>query len=178
MSAEDKAKRSSTRTRQLSDKVRVFDDHTRQELKRKRLDALERDNWQEDVVDADDDEYVPGDDDDDEELFLGDRKPSKKKGGAKQQKKKKTRHGGDSARDEAARTKSFDEVVDEEQYHKYPSWVPTYATAAVKPSTRPPRKFCYLTGLPGKYKCPVTGDYLATLGAYEIHKETRLKGLI
>ena len=35
---------------------------------------------------------------------------------------------------------------------------------------------CSVTGLMGKYKCPVTGDYLATLEAYGTHRETRLKG--
>lgn len=165
--------RSSTRQRQT--KVRALDDHARQELKRKRLDALEQDNWQEEALEPDDDDYDPNDSDE-EELFLGEQKKGKKRGAGKSL-KKKTRHG-DQFRDESARTKSFDEILDEEQYHKYPTWVPTYLSAAVKPSTRPPRKFCYLTGLPGKYKCTVTGDYLGTLEAFETHKETRLKGMV
>mmetsp|Transcript_3422 Transcript_3422/g.9761 ORF Transcript_3422/g.9761 Transcript_3422/m.9761 type:complete len:176 (-) Transcript_3422:220-747(-) len=172
----DDGKRGSTRTRQLSEKVRVFDDDTRETLKRKRLDALERDNWVDDGGD-DDDSYEPDEDASDEELFLGDEKKSKKKG-ARKGPKKKTRHGGDQFREEGQKSKSFDEIVEDEQFHKYPSWVPTYENARAKPSAYPPRKFCYLTGLPGKYRCPVTGDYLATLDAYEVHQETRLKGLI
>lgn len=174
MSAPDAGGRASTRQRPT--KVRALDDRARQELKRKRLDALEQDNWQEEAPEPDDDDDYDPNDSDDEELFLGEPKKGKKKGLGKGA-KKKTRHGGDQ-RDDAGRAKSFDDIVEDEQYHKFPSWVPTYLSAAVKPSTRPPRKFCYLTGLPGKYKCPVTGEYLGSLDAYETHKETRLKGMI
>ena len=38
--------RAAERTRTLSQHLRVFDEHTRSEIKRKRLDALEQDNWQ------------------------------------------------------------------------------------------------------------------------------------
>ena len=68
--------------------------------------------------------------------------------------------------------------MDEAEYHKYPSWVPNYASIAAAPSRYPPRRFCSVTGLAGKYKCPITGDYLATLDAYNTHRETRLKGLV
>lgn len=177
MAKDEGGGRASTRQRQA--KPRALDEQARQELKRKRLDALEQDNWLEETVELDDDEYDPKADDDNDELFLGEQK-KRKKGAAAAGKgsKKKTRHGGDQFREEVTRTKTFEDIVDEEQYHKYPSWVPTYLSAAVKPSARPPRRFCYLTGLPGKYKCPVTGDYLGTLEAYETHKETRLKGMI
>ncbi|KAG8467043.1 hypothetical protein KFE25_000359 [Diacronema lutheri] len=173
MKVDEGAGRASTRQRQT--KVRALDDHARQELKRKRLDALEQDNWHEDALEPDDDDYEPNESDDGE-LFLGEQKKGRKKSAGKGA-KKKTR-GGDQFREETGRTKSFDDIVDDEQYHKFPSWVPTYLSAAVKPSTRPPRKFCYLTGLAGKYKCPVTGDYLGSLEAYETHKETRLKGMV
>lgn len=174
MSAPDAGGRASTRQRPT--KVRALDDRARQELKRKRLDALEQDNWQEEAPEPDDDDDYDPNDSDDEKLFLGELKKGKKKGPGKGA-KKNTRHGGDQ-RDDAGRARSFDDIVEDEQYHKFPSWVPTYLSAAVKPSTRPPRKFCYLTGLPGKYKCPVTGEYLGSLDAYETHKETRLKGMI
>lgn len=70
------------------------------------------------------------------------------------------------------------EILDEEQYHRYPSWVPNFLSIAAAPSRYPPRRFCSVTGLEGKYKCPVTGDRLANLDAYNTHRETRLKGLI
>ena len=70
------------------------------------------------------------------------------------------------------------EILDEAEYHKYPSWVPNFASVAAAPSIYPKRSFCPITGLLGKYKCPMTGEYLATLPAYETHRETRLKGLV
>lgn len=78
----------------------------------------------------------------------------------------------------AKQCKSLQEVLDEAEYHKYPSWVPNYLSVAAAPSRYPARNFCSVTGLVGKYKCPVTGDYLATIDAYTTHRETRLKGLV
>lgn len=59
------AKRSQ-RQRQGAAKTRVFDDHTRKEIKRKRLAALENDNWQEEkqreMMEEDDEDYKMSDD--------------------------------------------------------------------------------------------------------------------
>ena len=74
--------------------------------------------------------------------------------------------------------KSLQEILDEAEYHKYTSWVPTYASIEAAPSRYPPRRFCSVSGLQGKYRCPVTGDNLATLEAYTTHRETRLKGMV
>lgn len=63
-----KAQRSS-RQRKASKAARTFDQNQRNELKRKRLEALERDNWQEEKErpeDEEDDDYVPLDDSDDD----------------------------------------------------------------------------------------------------------------
>jgi len=78
----------------------------------------------------------------------------------------------------AQKCKSLQEVLDEAQYHKYPSWVPNYLSIAAAPSRYPPRKFCSVSGTIGKYQCPMTGEYLGSLEAYNMHRETRLKGLI
>jgi hypothetical protein len=45
MSVEIAGPKRSSRQRQASSKVRVFDEHTRSEIKRKKLAALEQDNW-------------------------------------------------------------------------------------------------------------------------------------
>ena len=74
--------------------------------------------------------------------------------------------------------KTLQEVLDEAEYHKYPSWMPNFTSIAAAPSRYPPRRFCSVSGLAAKYKCPVTGDYLATPEAYGTHRETRLKGLV
>ncbi len=165
----------STRVRKASAYVRVFDEHTRNEIKRKRLDALEKDNWQEEkqaVGDEEDDDYNPMDDGDDsgeESVAVGSKRTTSKK-------KKKRRQS--DVWNAAQKCKSLREIIDEAEYHKYPSWVPNYVSIAAAPSRYPPRRFCSVTGLAGKYKCPVTGDYLATIDAYTTHRETRLKGLI
>ena len=50
--------------RQKTAKVKIFDEATRREIKRKRLDSLEKDNWHEErrLEDEDDDDYNPLDD--------------------------------------------------------------------------------------------------------------------
>ena len=103
-----------------------------------------------------------------------DKKKPKGRGKAEKGKKK----GKKDAWNAAQKCKSLTEILDEAEYHKYPSWVPTYTSIAAAPSRYPPRKFCAVTGLAGKYQCPVTGESLATLDAYGTHRETRLKGLV
>ena len=97
---------------------------------------------------------------------------------AKRGKKKKAKKKDVWSASAREKCKSLQEIIDEAEYQKYPSWVPNYSSIAAAPSRYPPRRFCSVSGLVGKYKCPVTGDYLATLDAYTTHRETRLKGLI
>ena len=165
----------SSRTRKLSSKMRVFDDYTRNEIKRKKLDALEADDWKVEAVNPDeDDEYNPLDDTatsgDDVTVAVS----GSKRGKSKKPKKNKRR---DSFL-AAAKVKTLADIVDREDYSTYPSWVPNYASIVTAPPTCPPRNFCSVTGLEGKYQCPVTGEYLANLDSYSTHRETRLKGLV
>ena len=57
------APKRSQRQRSQSRHVRMFDQHTRDEIIRKRLQSLEADNWQEDKrrdeADLEDDDYNP-----------------------------------------------------------------------------------------------------------------------
>ena len=178
--------------RQRTQKTRVFDEATRKELKRKRLNALENDNWQQErqreILDEDDDDYNPLDDGDESGDGARTRHPpqtglvvspfffvlsracvasrsaemkvdASTKGSSKKKKKAKKKDVWNAAQN----CKSLQEVIDEADYHKYPSWVPTYASIAAAPSRYPPRRFCSVSGLVGKYKCPITGDYLATV---------------
>ena len=170
MSEVVEAPKRSSRQRTASAKTRVFDAYTRAEIKRKRLESLESDNWHEaQHIDDNDEEYNPLDDasSGDEVSVAG---PKRGRGKKKTQKK--------DVFSATQKCKSLSEVVDEADYHTYLSWVPNYASIAAAPSQVPPRHFCSVTGVLGKYKCPVTGDYLATLDAYTTHRETRLKGLI
>lgn len=229
-----------TRARKATSKVRVFDQSTRNEIRKKRLDALEADNWQEEKPKAeeeDDDEYIYASSGDGAHrptrharhadalpllLFLtrsalctlAEVAVDAPKRGRKKKKAKRDvwnatqkckslqvpptlgasrvgRHGrpcraplqpaAACARQPDSPTRARarpQEVLDEAQLHKYPSWVPTYSSIAAAPSRYPPRRFCSVSGLHSKYKCPVTGEYLATMEAYTTHRETRLKGLV
>eukprot|EP00966_Prymnesium_polylepis_P062175 1442617-Prymnesium_polylepis.1 len=74
----DAPKRSS-RTKKATDKVRKFDGHMRSEIRKKKLDALEQDNWQEEkprVEEEEDEDYM---DEDDEDVAVGTSKKSNKK---------------------------------------------------------------------------------------------------
>ena len=58
----------STRKSRGAAKVKVFDEETRKAIKRKQLDALEKDNWQEErrtLAEENDEDYVQMDEDDD-----------------------------------------------------------------------------------------------------------------
>uniref|UniRef100_A0A7S3TUL0 Vps72/YL1 C-terminal domain-containing protein n=1 Tax=Strombidinopsis acuminata TaxID=141414 RepID=A0A7S3TUL0_9SPIT len=163
----------SKRVRKASSHVRILDAEARRLILQKKLDALESDNWHEDrrKEDADDDDYDPfADASSGDEVAVGtSKRPANKKNKAKRK------------RDSwlaPQQCKSLQEVLDEAQYHKYPSWVPNYLSVAAGPSRYPPRHFCSVTGVVGKYKCPLTGEYLGSLDAYTTHRETRLKGLI
>ncbi|KOO25464.1 hypothetical protein Ctob_012001 [Chrysochromulina tobinii] len=134
------------RQRTASSRVRTFDLETRNQIKRKRLDSLEADNWHESRAkeEEEDDDYNPMDDDESgDEVAVDARKKSKKKKAKKE------------------------------------GWNAMQKCKSLRGDPRRGRRqFCSVSGLMGKYKCPVTGDYLATLEAYETHRETRLKGLI
>ncbi|KAL1529026.1 hypothetical protein AB1Y20_010346 [Prymnesium parvum] len=152
------------RARKATEKVRVFDASTRAELRKRKLDALEADNWEEEKPTEEDGEYL--EEEEDEIVAVG---------AAKRARKKKAKRDVWNA---TQKCKSLQEILDEEQYLRYPSWVPNFLSIAAAPSRYPPRRFCSVSGLEAKYKCPVTGEYLATLDAFETHRETRLKGLV
>lgn len=76
----DGTQKRSGRARKPTDKVRIFDANTRAEIHKRKLDALEADNWQEEkpkVDDDDDEEYM--NDDGEESVAVGSSKRSKKK---------------------------------------------------------------------------------------------------
>eukprot|EP00308_Calcidiscus_leptoporus_P022885 CAMPEP_0119373454 /NCGR_PEP_ID=MMETSP1334-20130426/25660_1 /TAXON_ID=127549 /ORGANISM="Calcidiscus leptoporus, Strain RCC1130" /LENGTH=169 /DNA_ID=CAMNT_0007391241 /DNA_START=12 /DNA_END=521 /DNA_ORIENTATION=+ len=158
------------RTRKVSQRVRVFDEDQRRQIILKRLKLLEDDHWQEERRrddDAEDEDYVLSASSGDEVAVGTSKRPKKKKTNKKR-----------DAWAAAQQCKSLQEVLDEAQYHQYPSWVPTYLSVAAAPSRYPPRRFCSVSGVAGKYRCPMTGDYLGSLDAYNTHRETRLRGLI
>jgi len=132
-----------TRTRKISERMRVFDEDTRREITRRRLESLEKDNWQEErrkEEDEDEEEYVLSASSGDEVAVSAAKKQRRKK-----QKKR-------DAWNASQQCKTLQEIIDEAQYHKYPSWVPTYVSIDAKPSQYPPRRFCSVSGVAGKYR--------------------------
>ena len=203
--------------RTSSAKVRVFDAATRAEIQRKKLAALEADNWVEDrPKDDDDDDYQDADSGDGVTATLPGAPPTQMPNGKRcargrvgcgrseaeeseeesqerqVQRRAKVQDitgmhtlkampspvGGGGLASKSFARRALQEIIDDAQYDHYPSWVPNFASVAAAPSIYPKRSFCPITGLLGKYKCPMTGEYLATLPAYETHRETRLKGLV
>ena len=152
------------RTRKLSSYVRVFDQDTRDHIRLKNLEALEQDNAPDERSKQEDEDGDYMEDEDDAQVSV-----------KKQKKVQKQRR---SSFGVSQKCKSLQEVIDESAYYRYPSWVPTFSSIAAKPSRYPARRFCSITGNRGKYKCGVTGDYLASVSAYTTHRETRLKGLV
>jgi len=109
-----------TRTRKISERMRVFDEDTRREITRRRLESLEKDNWQEErrkEEDEDEEEYVLSASSGDEVAVSAAKKQRRKK-----QKKR-------DAWNASQQCKTLQEIIDEAQYHKYPSWVPTYVSS-------------------------------------------------
>ena len=198
-------------------KVRVFDAATRAEIQRKKLAALEADNWVEDrPKDDDDDDYQDADsgdgvianpldspadpdaqrkrcargrdgrgrseaeepEEESQERQVQRRAEVQDITGMHTQKAVPLPVGGLGSKLSVFARHALQEIIDDAQYDHYPSWVPNFASVAAGPSIYPKRSFCPITGLLGKYKCPMTGEYLATLPAYETHRETRLKGLV
>ena len=173
----------SKRTRRLSSYVRVFDKETRAAILNKKLDALEQDNAHEPrggaaSLDDDDDEYVDHGSDDEAPSKHKKKKKKKSVGGAASTQRAHRNAAAKPAFGAAQKCKTLPEIIDEAEYHRYPSWVPTYVSIAAAPSRYPPRRFCSITGYRAKYKCAVTGDYLGSVSAVATHRETRLKGLV
>ena len=196
------APKRSARQRQGTSKVRVFDEHTRKEIKRKRLDSLENDNWQEErqkLEDEEDDDYNPLDDGDESgdgvhararilcsprtarpgalscSLLFFSRDysvcPSREcmrthathasrrsiaRAEVKVDSKRSTKKKKPKKKDiwnATQKCKTLQEVLDEAEYHKYPSWMPNYTSIAAAPSRYPPRRFCSVSGLARRMVC-------------------------
>eukprot|EP00026_Physarum_polycephalum_P019150 Phypoly_transcript_21021.p1 GENE.Phypoly_transcript_21021~~Phypoly_transcript_21021.p1 ORF type:complete len:194 (+),score=24.69 Phypoly_transcript_21021:48-584(+) len=158
-------RRASGRIRELSKRVKIVDTETREELRQSarsaRLEALESDNYQEEV-NNDDDEYVDLVDDEDD--FMGPKKKRPRKTARemfKQPKKKKFAF------------PSFNTVLDESGLEAYPAHVPTYLTAAAAPSKFPTKNFCSVCGFFANYSCTQCGARFCCIKCNATHKETR-----
>ncbi|RQM16117.1 hypothetical protein KXD40_004331 [Peronospora effusa] len=157
-------KRLSGRTHKLSAAMRRVDDDTRNEVRNARLDALEADNFGEDVDEGDgtqdgDETYVE-EDESGAAAPLGDTEPMRKKRRIAVSGKKKWK------------VKSLTQLVFEELGNGDIADEPNYLIAAVGPPTHPVRRFCCVCGFFASYNCRRCGSRYCSVGCGDQHKES------
>ncbi|KAF0696090.1 Aste57867_13128 [Aphanomyces stellatus] len=158
-------KRFSGRTVKISKAMKHVDEETRQQVRNARLDALEADN------------YVEATEGDEDMFILDDDEPKKPKSKAKAKQPKAaplvpTARGRHRI---VRKVKSLRQWIFEEcgDVTNDPlSSTPTYLSAAVKPSTHPPRHFCCVCGLFSSYTCGRCGSRFCSVRCGDQHKET------
>jgi zinc finger HIT domain-containing protein 1 len=187
-------KRSSSRTSVLSKAMRVIDAEQRQEVRSKRLIALEADNYNEtQTIGENNDAY--------EDEVDGDEPTTKKMKVSKAASKK--------SKQKARKIRSLDRIIDHQLYMKVKEAQPeskaqnddgndrgeenrldegivkrpyiytssgqtiNYLSVAAPPSVRPPRQFCSVCGYFGSYSCVRCGMRFCSIRCNKSHKETR-----
>eukprot|EP00741_Cyanophora_paradoxa_P019178 tig00021123_g18516.t1 len=155
-------RRVSTRRKQLSEAMKQVDEETRQQVKNARLEALANDDYGMDLdtKKGDDDDFVMTSDEDDDVAFV------------KKKRKKKTELREKRDKQERA-TKKLEQIIKEANLEGCPSHIPTYLTAAVKPSRYPARHFCHVCGFFSNYTCTRCGMRYCSARCLGQHKETR-----
>ncbi|EQC28793.1 hypothetical protein SDRG_13475 [Saprolegnia diclina VS20] len=157
-------KRNSGRAVKISKAMKLVDEETRKQVRNARLDALEADNYVEPTEDGEDEDlYI-------EEDAMGPKKPSKSR--AKGKAKAPIVPVSSSGRRRVVRkVKSLAQLVFEE-CGTGEGLGPNYVTAAVKPATTPPRKFCVVCGLFSNYACGRCGSRFCSVKCGDQHRET------
>lgn len=159
-------KRASTRTIVVSKSMRFVDLETRKEVRDKRLQKLDADNYIEDQeAGQEDDAYA--DSDSDRPIAKKSKTKSKGKGGSMVDKWA------------ARRPKSMDKIIEEQLLESHGTATnlhPTsvnYISIAAGPSWRPARHYCSVCGSLGSYTCTRCGMRFCSIRCNENHKETR-----
>ncbi|XP_077987981.1 zinc finger HIT domain-containing protein 1-like [Glandiceps talaboti] len=132
---------------------RILDTGTRQRRLKRQLDALEKDNFQEDPQ-----ANLP---------FATKKLPQFDASEGPTKKKKKTR--GDHFKQRFR--KNFNALLEEE--HLNMPEPPNYITACVPPSKFPERKFCAVCGFPSNYTCISCGSRYCCVKCLATHQDTR-----
>uniref|UniRef100_UPI00358E5A71 zinc finger HIT domain-containing protein 1 isoform X1 n=1 Tax=Myxine glutinosa TaxID=7769 RepID=UPI00358E5A71 len=145
-------KRESVRLQEGSQR-RVLDPSTRQRRLTRQLEALEKDNFQEDPNSG-----LP---------LLAARLPQFDSAETQGKRKKKTR--GDHFK--LRFRKTFQSLLEEENLSV--SEGTTYFSASVPPSALPARHFCTVCGFPSAYTCVTCGSRYCTVRCLSLHQDTR-----
>ncbi|CAF87323.1 unnamed protein product, partial [Tetraodon nigroviridis] len=134
---------------------RVLDEATRQRRLSRQLEALEKDNFQDDPLSS---LPPPG---------PTARLPAFSETEEPEKKKRKTR--GDHFKQRFR--KNFTALLEEENLSERPE--PNYLSAVAPPSVVPPRHFCCVCGFPSHYTCPTCGGRYCSSRCLCTHRETR-----
>ena len=70
------------------------------------------------------------------------------------------------------RTLSWLQAIEDVKKNE-PSWVPSFLSATVTPSSKPPRRFCLVCGSTAPYNCVRCGTPFCSVLCLETHKDTR-----
>ena len=151
---ENKNKKWASRLRTSTKNKNVIDSITREQILNERLDALERDNIEDEEAFNESDLY----DEDEDDLVV---QPKRRK--------------------ETSRVKSltvlpvfkFAKVVFQDKSSKEIEGKPSYVSAASKPSRYPARKFCSICGNVALYKCLLCGSIYCSYECKKCHEETK-----
>uniref|UniRef100_A0A3Q1GIM9 Zinc finger, HIT-type containing 1 n=1 Tax=Acanthochromis polyacanthus TaxID=80966 RepID=A0A3Q1GIM9_9TELE len=134
---------------------RVLDEATRQRRLTRQLEALEKDNFQDDPLSS---LPPPG---------PTARLPAFSETEEPEKKKRKTR--GDHFKQRFR--KNFTTLLEEENLSEKPE--PNYLSAVAPPSSLPPRHFCCVCGFPSHYTCTTCGGRYCSSRCLCTHRETR-----
>lgn len=158
------ARRMSTRTRKVAAKMSaaLASSDNRTQAMLARLDALESDNAQAEMVQPIDDDDEASLDDDDQAYQKRQSKSTKRK----------TRQAKALENKRAPRT--FLELLHEANLESLPPDVPSYLRAAVgPPSSTSKRHFCTVCGFTANYTCVQCGMRFCCIRCQTIHNDTR-----
>uniref|UniRef100_A0AAY5KJ49 HIT-type domain-containing protein n=1 Tax=Esox lucius TaxID=8010 RepID=A0AAY5KJ49_ESOLU len=136
---------------------RVLDDATRQRRLNRQLDALEKDNFQDDPLSS----LPPS--------GPTARLPAFSEGDEPGLCKKKRKTRGDHFKQRFR--KNFQTLLEEENLSEREE--PNYLSAAAPPSSLPPRLFCSVCGFPSPYNCCSCGGRYCSTRCLQTHRETR-----
>ncbi|CAN8061658.1 unnamed protein product [Agarophyton chilense] len=164
------------RKREVANRVKHVDFSVIQEVRNRRLEALENDNYaaeQEAFLLDGEDEYEPGMES--EEEMAGRKRPSR----GRKRKQRRRKRGLKDNRTEAKGAgverwnKPTHVAIKEEDLSARPKKMVPWAQMIVSSSSRPPRHFCSTCGYSAPYTCTRCFTRFCSVRCNEVHQETR-----
>jgi len=160
----------SKRKSELSKRFRINNEEDRRALKEKilnaRIEALENDNEFQSTADSMADDDADDDYQDEEDDLVYSTPVNKRKRNREREKKRF---------EKKSLNINFKDVLEKSYLETYPENVPTYLTAASKPSPLPARNFCSICGYLSTYTCKQCSSKYCSIKCFNNHVEYRCK---